>query len=238
MSSVNLIKVLMIDDDEVFTDAVKSYFLAEGNFVFTCKHDGSSGKESALLVDYDVIILDVTMPGMNGFEVLKYIRRRKDTPVIMLTARGDDFDRILGFEIGADDYVPKPCTLRELVARVKAIMRRTYKRLGSEPIDNFEDIIVVSDLTIKLGSLSVEKDGVPVVVTSTEFMVLEKLMSSAGEVVSKDEIARHALGRRISTFDRSVDAHIVSLRRKLGPMPDGQQRIKTVRGRGYLYVLV
>ncbi|GAA0545278.1 response regulator transcription factor [Rheinheimera aquimaris] len=234
MTTDAVIKVLMVDDDEVLTDSVKAYFLSEGGFSFTSKNDGESGAESAISEDYDVIILDVTMPKMNGFETLKYIRRKKDTPVIMLTARGDDLDRILGLEIGADDYVPKPCNLRELVARVRAIMRRVSVKSGAAEVEGY--FITVGDLKLRSGSLTVEKNGVPILMTSAEFMILEKLTSMAGAVVSKDDISRHALGRRISAFDRSVDAHIVSLRKKLGPMPDGQQRIKTVRGRGYLYV--
>lgn len=234
MGTNNPINVLMVDDDDVLTESVKTYFLSEGGFVFTSRNNGESGVEAAVSQDFDVIILDVTMPKMNGFETLKALRRYKDTPVIMLTARGDDLDRILGLEIGADDYVPKPCNLRELVARVRAIMRRiSAKRDPSEIDDNF---LIVGDLKLGCGSFTVEKNGVPVLMTSTEFMVLEKLTNMAGEVVSKDDISRHALGRRLSLYDRSVDAHIVNLRKKLGPMADGQQRIKTIRGRGYLYV--
>lgn len=234
MSTDNVINVLMVDDDDVLTESVNTYFLSEGGFTFTSKNDGESGVEAALDQDYDVIILDVMMPKMTGFETLKAIRKHKDTPVIMLTARGDDFDRILGLEIGADDYVPKPCNLRELVARVRAIMRRVSTKNNTNETD--ENVISVGDLKLGLGSLTVEKNGVPILMTSTEFMVLEKLMNLAGEIVAKDDLSRHALGRRVSAFDRSIDAHIVNLRKKLGPMPDGQQRIKTVRGRGYLYI--
>ncbi len=234
MNAENITNVLMVDDDDVFCESVNTYFLSEGGFTFSSKNDGELGVKEALDKDYDVIILDVMMPKMTGFETLKAIRKHKDTPVIMLTARGDDFDRILGLEIGADDYLPKPCNLRELVARVRAIMRRVSKKEQTHEVD--ENLIRVGDLTLALGSLTVEKSGQPILMTSTEFMVLEKLMSLAGEIVSKDNISRHALGRRVSAFDRSIDAHIVNLRKKLGPMPDGQQRIKTVRGRGYLYV--
>jgi DNA-binding response OmpR family regulator len=235
MSIENSISVLMIDDDRILTDAVSAYFISEGGFTFTSRNNGEAGLLAALSNHYDVIILDVMMPKVNGFETLKSIRSQKDTPVIMVTARGDDFDRILGLEIGADDYVPKPCSLRELVARVRAIMRRVSKKKEFDRVDNF---LSIGDLKLGLQSLTVEKNDIPILITSTEFMVLEKLISMAGEIVLKNDISLHALGRRVAAFDRSVDAHIVNLRKKLGPMSDGQQRIKTVRRRGYIYVIM
>ena len=174
------------------------------------------------------------MPELNGFEALKQIRQQVDTPVVMLTARGDDIDRILGLEIGADDYIPKPCNLRELVARIRAILRRisTAAEAGSPESSQ----IVTGDLRLEAGSQSAYVLDKLINLTGAEFRVLETLVTSAGEVVPKEEIARQALGRRIMPYDRRVDTHIAQLRKKLGPLNDGRQRIKTVRGHGYLYV--
>ena len=229
------VRILMIDDDSELTSLVEEYLVAEGGFSFVARHDGQSGVAAARSQTFDVIILDVMMSRMNGFEVLKAIRQSLDTPVIMLTARGDDMDKVLGLEIGADDYVPKPCSLRELVARVRAILRRV--KADSQPKPGSSPGLSVGDLRIDPGSQSVFRDGQLIDVTGAEFGVLEILVRSAGEVVSKDAIARHALGRRIMPYDRSVDAHVGHLRKKLGPLPNGLQRIKTVRGRGYFYVV-
>lgn len=226
-------KILIVDDDEEFAALVAEYLVAEGGFTVAMEHDGRSGAEAASTGGFDVIVLDVGLPGLNGFEVLKRVRESVDTPVLMLTARGDDIDRILGLEIGADDYVPKPCNLRELVARIRAILRRLDR-----PRDGQTNVgrRVIGDMTIEPGSQSVFIDGELVPLTGTEYLVLESLTDSAGELVDKDSIARQALGRRIMPYDRSVDVHIGNLRKKLGPLQDGRQRIKTVRGRGYLYV--
>jgi two-component system response regulator CpxR len=174
------------------------------------------------------------LPELNGFEALKQIRQQVDTPVVMLTARGDDIDRILGLEIGADDYIPKPCNLRELVARIRAILRRisTAAEAGSPELSQ----VVTGDLRLEAGSQSAYILDKLINLTGAEFRVLETLVTSAGEVVPKEEIARQALGRRIMPYDRRVDTHIAQLRKKLGPLKDGRQRIKTVRGHGYLYV--
>lgn len=225
--------MLIVDDDGEFARLVAEYLGAEGGFAVTLRHDGVSGVDAAVSAPYDMIVLDVGLPGINGFEVLKQIRQQVDTPVVMLTARGDDIDRILGLEIGADDYVPKPCNLRELVARIRAILRRLNKQ---EDAGTANDRIAVGDLKIERGSQSVFRGDQLVPLTGAEYLVLEALIQSAGQVVDKDTIARHALGRRIMPYDRSVDAHVSNLRRKLGPLDDGRQRIKTVRGKGYLYV--
>jgi two-component system response regulator CpxR len=225
-----VIRLLMVDDDDNLTGLFAEYLEAEGGFELTARHDGEAGVAAALSQNFDVIILDVMMPKMNGFDALKAIRKGSDTPVIMLTARGDDLDRILGLEIGADDYVPKPCNLRELVARIRAILRRVSA--GSEPVESGSSRIVVGDLRLDIGAQSVYRNDELISVTGAEYGVLEILAKSAGEVVSKD-----ALGRRIMPYDRSVDAHVGHLRKKLGPLQNGLQRIKTVRGRGYLYVV-
>jgi two-component system response regulator CpxR len=232
-SSNAAIRVLIVDDDEAFAGMVAEFLAAEGGFSVTARYDGAAGIEAAVNDGFDVIILDVGLPELNGFEALKRIRQQVDTPVVMLTARGDDIDRILGLEIGADDYVPKPSNLRELVARIRAIMRRQNR---SEEASAAADRIVLGDLSIEPGSQSVFCSGELVALTGAEYLVLEALIQSAGQVVDKDSIARHALGRRIMPYDRSVDAHVGNLRKKLGLLADGRQRIKTIRGRGYLYV--
>jgi two-component system response regulator CpxR len=228
------INVLLVDDDEEFADLVAEFLIAEGGFRVTQRHDGVSGVEAAVTESFDVIVLDVGLPELNGFESLKLIRKKVDTPVVMLTAHGDDIDRILGLEIGADDYLPKPCNLRELVARIRAITRRTCRT--QENADSVGHGAVIGDLKIEAGSQSVFRSDKLIALTGAEYLVLEALVQSAGQVVDKDSIARHALGRRIMPYDRSVDAHVSNLRKKLGPLSDGRQRIKTVRGRGYLYV--
>jgi two-component system response regulator CpxR len=231
-SNDSQVRVLIVDDDEEFAHLVSEFLTAEGGFSVALRHNGASGVAAAVDERFDVIVLDVGLPKLNGFEVLKRIREHVATPVVMLTARGDDIDRILGLEIGADDYVPKPCNLRELVARIRAIVRRLNR-----PQEHADDgHIVLGDMKIEPGSQSVFRSGELMPLTGAEYLVLEALIQSAGKVVEKDTIARHALGRRIMPYDRSVDAHVSNLRKKLGPLGDGRQRIKTVRGRGYLYV--
>lgn len=227
-------RVLVIDDDEAFARLVAEFLGAEGGFAVAIRHDGRTGVAAAVSESFDVIILDVGLPELNGFEVLRRIRQEVETPVVMLTARGDDIDRILGLEIGADDYVPKPCNLRELVARIRAILRRSRRGQDAKSAGEMQ---VIGDIRIESGSQSVYRGGDLVALTAAEYLVLEALILSAGQVVDKDVIARHALGRRIMPFDRSVDVHVSNLRKKLGPIADGRQRIKTVRGRGYLYVV-
>lgn len=229
----NTFNVLIVDDDVEFAGLVAEFLDAEGGFTVAMRHDGKTGVEAAVSQQFDVIVLDVGLPELNGFEALKRIREKVDTPVVMLTARGDDIDRILGLEIGADDYVPKPCNLRELVARIRAIMRRLDRPQDGKLADDHR---VIGDIRIEPGSQSVFLGDRLVPLTGAEYLVLETLTESAGQVVDKDSIARQALGRRIMPYDRSVDVHIGNLRKKLGPLHDGRQRIKTVRGRGYLYV--
>lgn len=229
----DLTRVLVVDDDQELAQLIAEFLEAEGGFTVDLRHDGASGAIAAISERYDLIVLDVGLPEINGFEVLKQIRQQASTPVLMLTARGDDIDRILGLEIGADDYVPKPCNLRELVARLRAILRRTRQTEASGTDDKMR---THGDLSLESGSQSVFVNDALIPLTGAEYLVLEVLTESAGQVVNKDSIARHALGRRMLPYDRSVDTHIANLRKKLGLLKDGRQRIKTVRGRGYLYV--
>ena len=224
-------RILVVDDDERFAHLVQEYLSGEGDFDVHVRGSGEAGVAAILGArPFDAVVLDVNMPGMNGFEVLELVRRRSVVPVIMLTARGDNADRVLGLENGADDYVAKPCNLRELAARLRAVLRRV-----DHPNAALERI-VVGDLALEPGSMSVLRDGEAVATTAAEYRVLETLTRSAGRVETKDAIGRQALGRGASHSDRSVDVHVARLRRKLGPLPDGRPRIKTVRGRGYLYV--
>lgn len=229
-------RVLLVDDDEEFSQLVADYLAGEGDFTVAARADGEAGLAAASSGAFDVIVLDVGLPRMSGFDVLRAVRERVATPVIMLTARGDDLDRILGLEIGADDYVAKPCNLRELAARIRAVRRRTGAGQAFPPDAAAPGRrAVLGDLVIETGSQSVFLRGELIALTGAEYLVLEALLAEAGRVVSKDAIARHALGRRLAPYDRSVDVHIGHLRKKLGPRDDGRPRIKTVRGRGYLY---
>ncbi|MEO0438325.1 MAG: response regulator transcription factor [Pseudomonadota bacterium] len=231
--AADLTRVLVVDDDQELAQLIAEFLEAEGGFSVDLRHDGASGVIAAISGSYDLIVLDVGLPEINGFEVLKQIRQQASIPVLMLTARGDDIDRILGLEIGADDYVPKPCNLRELVARLRAILRRTRQ---TQAAGTDAKMRIHGDLSLESGSQSVFVNDAMIPLTGAEYLVLEVLTESAGQVVNKDSIARHALGRRMLPYDRSVDTHIANLRKKLGLLKDGRQRIKTVRGRGYLYV--
>jgi two-component system response regulator CpxR len=225
-------KVLIVDDDIELCELVGEYLEDEG-FEITSVHDGVAGVERCQADEPDLVILDVMLPGLGGFAVLAKIREASKVPVIMLTARGEEVDRIVGLEMGADDYLPKPFNPRELVARIRAILRRTAA--SAVPGDETA-VITVDDLEMDLGSRQVHLSAGEAELTGAEFAVLETLVRAAGTVVSRDELSRRALGRRASAFDRSLDVHLSNLRRKLGPLPGGGERIKTVRGVGYLYV--
>ena len=226
-------RILLVDDDDELVDLLAEYLSSEG---FNVQSAGD-GKMALRMVGqrdnaYDVIVLDVMLPKLDGFGVLKRLRESCNTPVIMLTARGEEDDRIDGLDMGADDYLPKPCNPREVAARVRAILRRSQ----SQPVGS-KEIIQIGDLEIEPGARSVKKAGEPVNLTSTEFSVLECLARSAGKVVAKDDLAEITLGRELTLFDRSMDMHISNLRKKLGMDLEGKVRIKTVRGQGYLYVV-
>jgi len=224
--------ILIIDDDTELCELVTEYLEDEGLDVDSV-HDGVAGVERCHADEPDLVILDVMLPGLGGFAVLAKIRETSRVPVIMLTARGEEVDRIVGLEMGADDYLPKPFNPRELVARIRAILRRTA---GTEEPGDESAMIMVDDLEMDIGSRQVSCASGEVDLTGTEFAVLETLARAAGTVVSRDDLSRRALDRRASAFDRSLDVHLSNLRRKLGPLPGGGDRIKTVRGVGYLYV--
>jgi len=222
-------RLLVIDDDTELCELVVEYLTAEG-FAVEVVHDGESGVRRATSEPYALIILDVMLPRLDGFETLKRIRAVSHVPTLMLTARGDDVDRIVGLEIGADDYLSKPFNPRELLARIRAILRRTKPELLAEKL-------VVGDVELDFGSRSVRKQGQVIPITSVEFDLLTVLLQHAGQIVSRDDLSLRALGRSFHPLDRSVDMHISNLRKKLGPHADGSERIKSVRGVGYLYAV-
>ncbi|MCP5240024.1 MAG: response regulator transcription factor [Zoogloeaceae bacterium] len=223
-------KILLVDDDVELSTMLGEYLEQEG-FEVGIRHDGESGAAEALSGGYDMVVLDVMMPRLNGVEALRRIRAESAMPVLMLTAKGDDVDRIIGLELGADDYVPKPCTPRELVARIRAILRRSGNERGSE-----SGVMVVGPLSLWPERRTAEWAGAQLELTSTEFNLLEVLARNAGRVVSKSDLSEQALGRPLTRFDRSIDVHMSSIRHKLGPRADGQSWIMTVRGMGYQLV--
>ena len=226
-------RVLLVDDDAELTELLSEYLRGDGFDVETAA-DGPTGVARALEGGFDIVVLDVMMPGFDGIEALRRIRAASRVAVLMLTARGDDIDRIVGLELGADDYVAKPCTPRELAARLRATLRRL--RDARDAHDGAE-AISVGPLTLRPGQRRAHWRGAPLPLTSTEFEVLAALARQAGRVVGKDELSRAALGRPLVRFDRSLDVHVSSLRQKLGPRDDGSPWIETVRGRGYQFVL-
>ncbi len=230
-------RVLVVDDDTELCELLVDYLGAEG-FDVAAVGTPAEGVAKALSGEHDLVVLDVMLPGGSGFEVLRAIRVRSLIPVIMLTARGDEVDRIVGLEMGADDYLPKPFNPRELTARIRAVERRMESRVTpGAPARDQPPPLVVGDVRLDQGRRRVTCDGHLVDTTSVEFDILRVLLGHAGKVVTRDDLASEALGRRHSAYDRSVDVHVSSLRRKIGPQPDGGERIKTVRGAGYLYAL-
>ncbi len=220
-------RLLVIDDDVELCELV-AQFLAREGFELVMVHDGPGGLAAALAQDWQAIVLDVMLPGMGGFEVLRKLRERKRTPVLMLTARGDHVDRVVGLEMGADDYVPKPFDPRELVARIRAVLRRSEPAQGG---DGTVERLEVGDLVADPGAREAWRAGRRLDLTAVEFDLLVVLLRAAGQVVSRDAISRVALGRSFHPLDRSVDMHLSNLRRKLGT--GGTRLIKTVRGSGY-----
>lgn len=217
-----MLPILIIDDDIELCEMLVEYLSLEG-FTAITAHDGENGAQQALSGKFQAVVLDVMLPRQNGFDTLRQIRRSSLLPVIMLTAKGDDIDRILGLDMGADDYLPKPFNPRELVARLKAILRRADPGNGSGPLQ-------AGKLTLKPSSRKALWGSKELALTSTEFAILEILIRNAGAVVSKDTLYQKALGRPLEAYDRSIDMHISHLRKKI---PDGEQLIQTVRGAGY-----
>ena len=222
-------RILVIDDDVELCELVAEYLEPDG-FELEFVHDGETGVERALTGGHALVVLDYMLPGLNGFEVLRQIRSRSRVPIVMLTARGDSVNRIIGLQIGADDYLPKPFDPLELVARINAVLRRT---LPEEQIASSR--LVVGDVEMDHRTRTVLRNGEVIELTMVEYALLEKLLKAAGRIVSREELVKDVLHRTLSPFDRSMDTHAANLRRKLGHKINGVERIKTVRGVGYIY---
>lgn len=225
-------KLLLVDDDVELAELLKEYLGQEG-FDVDVAHDGEAGVAAALSGQHALVVLDVMMPRMDGIEALGRIRMQSRVPVLMLTAKGDDLDRITGLELGADDYVPKPCTPRELVARIRAILRRA--QVAKVP-GRAVECLRAGLLAVYPEKRSATWEGRSLELTSTEFNLLEVLARHAGRVVSKGELSEAGLGRPLARFDRGIDVHMSSLRQKLGAGQVGKALILTVRGKGYQLV--
>jgi two-component system response regulator CpxR len=224
-------RILVVDDDVELCALVEEYLTAEG-FSLQAVHDGERGLQAAQTNEFALIVLDVMLPGINGFEVLRRIRSVSKIPVLLLTARGEDVDRIVGLEIGADDYLPKPFNPRELVARIRAILRRTTPAAAAnEP----PEVLTVGDVELDPATRTVLRAGQPVDLTSVEFNLLEVLLREAGRVVTRERLVNAVLSRKFMPFDRSIDMHVSKVRRKLGDSDESGDHIKTIRGVGYMF---
>ncbi|HBF30288.1 response regulator transcription factor [Rhizobium sp.] len=222
-------RVLLIDDDLEFTGLLAEYLSEEG-FQAEAFDDGAKAIATISCGGVDLIVLDVMMPRMNGIDVLQSIRTTSDIPVVMLTARGDEMDRITGLDLGADDYVSKPCSPGELVARIRAILRRSVKTINATTAAK----VCSGDLVLNPSNRQAALNGVALTLTGTEYNLLELLVRNGGQVVSKHDISQSVFGRPLTPFDRRIDVHLSSVRHKLGMRGDGQAWIQSVRGQGYI----
>jgi two-component system OmpR family response regulator len=220
------LRVLCIDDDRRLQELLVSW-LGQNGVQVTSAYDGSSGIQALDTSAFDAVLLDVMMPGMNGLEVLRRIRAKSRVPILMLTAKGDETDRVVGLEIGADDYVPKPFSPRELLARIRAVLRRSSPEAISEKLS-------AADVQVDVGTREVTVDGQSVELTGLEFDILVALMRRAGRVIPRDALLAEAGRSDVVVGERTVDVHISHLRAKLGDDPRSPRRIKTVRGVGYV----
>lgn len=230
-------RILIIDDDVELCDLLKDYLGPEG-FDIATAHSSDAGLNLVFSGEFSLVVLDVMLPGLNGFEVLRRIREGSRIPVIMLTARGDDVDRIVGLEMGADDYLAKPFNPRELVARIRAVQRRTESfSVPSREAESLPVLLHDGDIVLDPSNRRVTVGDVDLQLTSVEFSLLHEFLKNKGRVISRDELAEHVLDRKLSVFDRSIDVHVSSLRKKLGTGVQNQERIKSVRGVGYLFTV-
>ena len=219
--------ILIADDDTELCELLREYLGQEG-FDVRLAFDGEQALAESRRPGLDAMVLDIMMPRMNGIDVLRNLRKESELPVIMLTARGDDLDRIIGLELGADDYLAKPANPRELLARIRAILRRSNTHSTVATLE-------VGDLVLNQARRELRREGLLIDLTSTEFSILQLLLQRSGEVVEKKDLYLAALGREPVAYDRSIDMHVSNLRRKLGLAADGTERIETIRGIGYQY---
>lgn len=224
-------KVLIVDDDEELCELVSEYLSVEG-FEVDSVNDGEAGLRAAVAELHDLVILDVMMPKLNGFDVLRELRKTSKIPVLMLTARGEDMERIVGLEIGADDYLPKPFNPRELVARIRAVLRRVEK---SAVIAETQERLMAGELEMVTAARSAKFGDEELNLTAVEYDILAELVRSAGQVIKKEYLSRQVLERELSPFDRSLDMHISNIRKKLGELGSKKGRIKTIRSVGYIF---
>lgn len=225
------IKLLLVEDDHELCQLLEQLLVME-SYEVTTTHDGESGLAMALQGQHQLMLLDVMLPQLNGFDVLKQLRQTSQLPVLMLTAKGDEIDRVIGLEFGADDYLAKPFNDRELLARIKAILRRTQRPTTIEKPHN----LTLGDIHLNHGRQEAKCDEQLLDLTGTEFLLLVELMESVGELLNKNDLSLKVLGKRLQAFDRSLDMHMSNLRKKLPTRNDGRPRIKTVRGHGYVWL--
>jgi two-component system response regulator CpxR len=230
MDAADATRLLVIDDDVELCELVRRFLESEG-FDVDAVHAGDAGVARAVAGGYALVLLDVMLGRANGFDVLRQIREKSPIPVVMLTAKGDALDRVLGLEIGADDYLPKPFNPQELAARIRAVLRRTVASRRAPA----RAPIVVDDLELDPGARAARCGGRTIELTTVEFDLLDALAAHAGQVISRETLVKQILGREFSPFDRSIDTHVYNLRRKLGLLPGGGDRIVGLRGIGYLY---
>jgi DNA-binding response OmpR family regulator len=223
-------RLLLVDDDVELCEILTEYFSTEG-FEVESAHDGVRGLERARSGEHALIILDLLLPGMRGLEVLQRLRSGSNIPVLILTARGDDVDRIVGLELGGDDYLPKPFNSRELMARVRAILRRARPSPDGQRVE-------AGDVTLDPSARLAWRDGRALSLTMAEFVLLEAFVRHAGQVLSRERLAEQVLGRRLATSDRSIDVHVSNLRKKLGDAAGAREHIRAVRGEGYVFVRI
>jgi two-component system, OmpR family, phosphate regulon response regulator OmpR len=226
---MNAARVLLVDDDERLSDMLASYLRSRG-FVVEQRVDGRGGLSALAAASYDALVLDVMLPDLDGFEVLKQLRKTHDLPVLMLTARGEDMDRIVGLELGADDYLPKPFNPREVVARLSAILRRVRGSLSKE-----SDVLRFGKLEIDRAAREARVEGKACALTSHQFELLRVLAERAGRVQTRDQLMQAVRGEDLEEFDRSIDVHISRIRAAIEDDPKNPRRIRTVRAVGYVF---
>src|SRR6266481_645384 len=224
-------QILVVDDDIELCELVAEYLEPEG-YKVEAVHQGPEGVTRSLSGDHALVVLDYMLPGLNGFEVLRQIRAHSSLPVVMLTARGDDVNRIVGLQMGADDYLPKPFNPMELVARINAVLRRTQAEPDQQTV---LEVVIVGDIEMDKRTRAVRREGQPIELTAVEYSLLEKLLQAPGRILEREELVKDVLHRELSPFDRSIDTHVSNLRKKLGHTVNGVERIKTVRSVGYIY---
>lgn len=229
-ASDSLVAALLVEDDDRLASLTAEY-LGRNGLAVTRVADGEAALAEALRHRYDVVLLDVMLPGLDGLEVCRRLRARSDVPILMLTARGDEVDRVIGLEGGADDYVAKPFSPRELLARIRAAVRRARGQAGPRLRD-----LAIGGLTLDPGAARATLEGRVLDLTAYEFSLLYALASHAGRVLSREQLLDLARGRADEAFDRSIDVHVSRLRQKLGDDPRHPRRIRTVRGLGYQYL--